>query len=78
MNSKKIILYIIIGIFVLLLIMSSFDMVRLDKLFGRNNNNKDYSNIPEECRKPEGQTLEAWKEHLGHHADTQECLKYFT
>ncbi len=33
--------------------------------------------IPEECRLPNGQDVESWKEHLGHHAETQECLQYF-
>ena len=33
--------------------------------------------IPEKCRLPAGQDVEAWKEHLGHHEETKECLKYF-
>ena len=33
--------------------------------------------IPEKCRVPAGQDVNSWKEHLGHHADTKECLKYF-
>ncbi len=32
---------------------------------------------PEKCRLPTGQDLNSWKEHLGHHADTQDCLNYF-
>lgn len=35
------------------------------------------ANIPEKCRVPAGQDVQSWKEHLGHHADTQDCLKYF-
>ena len=33
--------------------------------------------IPEKCRLPAGQDVISWKEHLGHHEDTKECLKYF-
>ena len=36
-----------------------------------------YSNIPANCRPPAGQDIASWKEHLGHHEDTKECLKYF-
>ena len=36
-----------------------------------------YSNLPEKCRPPAGTDITQWKEHLGHHAETQECLKYF-
>ena len=34
-------------------------------------------NIPENCRPPAGQDIASWKEHLGHHQETKECLKYF-
>ena len=33
--------------------------------------------IPEKCRVPAGQDVDSWKEHLGHHAETKECLQYF-
>ena len=33
--------------------------------------------IPEKCKLPSGQDINAWKEHLSHHADTEECLEYF-
>ena len=33
--------------------------------------------MPEKCRLPAGQDVEAWKEHLGHHEEIKECLKYF-
>ena len=35
------------------------------------------SGIPEKCRVPAGQDVNSWKEHLGHHAETKECLKYY-
>jgi len=71
MKNKKIIVYIVIGLIVFLLILSSFSMINF------NSNTSGNSNMPEKCRKPEGQDIESWKEHLGHHAETQECLKYF-
>ena len=37
----------------------------------------DSDNIPEKCQLPAGQDINAWKEHLGHHAETQDCLQYF-
>lgn len=35
------------------------------------------NNMPEKCQMPAGTTPEKWKEHLGHHAETQECLQYY-
>ena len=43
----------------------------------KGDNNFINNNIPEECRKPEGQDLQAWKEHLGHHQNTLYCLEYY-
>ena len=37
----------------------------------------DSSDIPEKCRLPAGQDINAWKEHLSHHTETRDCLKYF-
>ena len=36
-----------------------------------------FENIPQKCRPPQGQDLASWKEHMGHHTETQECVKYF-
>jgi len=72
--NKKIILYVAIGIFLLLLILSSFGMINLNKIKKDSSGN---SNIPEECRKPEGQDLQSWKEHLSHHQNTLYCLDYY-
>ena len=33
--------------------------------------------IPEKCILPSGEDIISWKDHLGHHAETRECLKYF-
>jgi amino acid transporter len=46
-------------------------------------NNVDLSkyrseDIPEKCRLPDYENdLGWWKTHLGHHAETNECLQYF-
>ena len=37
----------------------------------------NYENIPEKCKLQAGYDIDSWKEHLGHHTETQECLKYF-
>ena len=80
MDNKKIILYIVIGAILLLLIFSSFGVMRL----GGNRGNTGSSggnvvsgNMPQECQKPEGQDLQSWKEHLGHHQNTLYCLDYY-
>ena len=70
--NKKIIAYIAVAAIILFLFLSSFGMIKFNS-----NTSGGNSNMPEKCRKPEGQSLEAWKEHLGHHAETQECLQYF-
>ena len=71
--NKKIIAYIVIGIIILLLLFSSFGMIK----FNSNTNSGNYGNMPEKCQPPAGQDIESWKEHLGHHAETKECLEYF-
>ena len=65
-----------------LLLIGSFSVIALKKLdtsvfsanAGINRLNED---IPEKCRLPDGQDAISWKEHLGHHSETQECLQYF-
>ncbi len=37
----------------------------------------EYADLPKKCRVPAGQDVNSWKEHLGHHAETRDCLKYF-
>ena len=76
-NGKAVIYGILITI-ILLLLLTSFGVINLN--FGKATGNTasgEYSNIPEKCRPPSGESIMSWKEHLGHHADTQECLKYF-
>ncbi|MDO8460286.1 MAG: hypothetical protein Q7S74_04210 [Nanoarchaeota archaeon] len=58
---------------------SSDSMIGYNENSGLTSNSMDdkYGNLPEKCRLPAGQDVNSWKEHLGHHAETQDCLKYF-
>lgn len=73
--------YGVLTVFVLLLAMASFGLAHVGKINALNGNVVGYAeysnNIPEKCKLPNGQDLDSWKEHLGHHAETRECLKYF-
>ena len=79
-ENRKIILYAAIGIFLLFLIFSSFGVINIKNIWEKGSKNYaggDYSSLPEECRKPEGQDIDSWKEHLGHHQNTLYCLDYY-
>ena len=73
-----------IGVIVilLLLLVGTFGMFFLEWASGSSvasNSATDskYSNIPEKCRPPFRQDIESWKQHLSHHQENQDCLKYF-
>ncbi len=74
----KTIVYSILILFILFLLSVSLGIINLksDKspqsAIGEIN-----QDIPEKCQVPSGQDIESWKEHLGHHAETKDCLKYF-
>lgn len=72
-------IYGILTVFVLLLALASFGLAHIGEtgLSGNAVSQSSLDNIPEKCRVPAGQDLESWKEHLGHHGETKECLKYF-
>ena len=78
----KVILYILAIAMILLLVLVSFGIINLN-FSGKTNggavgsSSENYANLPEKCRPTAGYDLDSWKEHLGHHAETQECLKYF-
>lgn len=77
--NGKLILYALAIAAILLLALVSLGIVDVN-LNGKANGNAaggSYSNIPEKCRPQGGYDINSWKEHLGHHAETQECLKYF-
>ena len=61
----------------LLLLVSTFGMFALKGKDKSASYNLESNNLPEKCRLPSGQEVNAWKEHLGHHAETKDCLKYF-
>ena len=74
MKTGKIILWSSVILAVILLAFYSFGFkITNSNLAG----GASYNNIPEKCRPQEGQDIQAWKEHLGHHAETKDCLKYF-
>ena len=73
-----------ITVLVVLLVMVSFGFAHVGRVSALNGNAVSGSsqagsgNIPEKCQVPAGQDVNSWKEHLGHHAETQDCLKYFS
>jgi len=65
-------------VFVLiLLLVSTFGMLALNGKDKSISSNGESNDLPEKCRVPAGQDIDSWKEHLGHHAETKDCLKYF-
>lgn len=77
MKTSKIIIWGIAIIVVILLIFASlgFRITNAGNSGGSTGDN--YASLPEKCRPPAGQDIASWKEHLGHHAETQDCLNYF-
>ena len=77
----KAFLYGIIIVSLLFLIMASFGVIHVGALQSSTsvagNAVGAGGNIPEKCQVPAGQDLASWKEHLGHHTETKDCLKYF-
>ena len=73
MKISKIVLWAAVIVIVSLLILTSVGF----KITKNSGGSGDYSSLPEKCRPTQGYTEESWKEHLGHHAETQDCLKYF-
>lgn len=74
----KIIAYGVLIALILLLLLVSLGIVNIN--FGKSTENTlsvNNDNIPEKCRLPSGQDIDAWKEHLSHHTETRECLQYF-
>ncbi len=73
---------IVVIVILLLLLIGTFGMFLLKSSPNNTGSAAAQSNdvsgkIPEKCKLPAGQDLNAWKEHLRHHAETQDCLKYF-
>lgn len=77
--NKKIILYGLVIFILAILIIGTFvkpGTMSVGKIVN-NIDNSDYSYLPEKCQPPAGQDINSWKEHLGHHAETKDCLDYF-
>ena len=66
---------------IILLALASFGLAHVGKFNsvsgGAVFSSASSAEIPEKCQVPAGQDLASWKEHLGHHAETKECLQYF-
>jgi len=73
----KTIIYGILILAVLLLLFISFGVINFNSGESSQSVSGTSKDIPENCQIPSGQDLESWKEHLGHHAETRDCLKYF-
>ena len=73
METQKVILWVVVAVLlVALLFLASGYKINISKSGGLVS-----GAMPEKCKLPAGQDVASWKEHLGHHAETQECLKYF-
>jgi len=76
--NKKTLVYAGAILILFLLLGSAFSGFLMNRTDSSSVNSKvSSSDIPKKCVLPEGKGLEEWKEHLGHHADLQECFKYF-
>lgn len=77
MNKETIIAIVVLLALILFAVLYTTGII--DFNFGKKTGNSGGSseNIPQECRLPEGQDLNSWKEHLGHHENTKYCLQYF-
>ncbi|GEM_PF-5551623 len=78
--------YGMLTVSIFLLALASFGIAHLGNINSNGNvnvngnviqNSFDSDGIPQECRTPAGQDTASWKEHLGHHTETKDCLKYF-
>mgnify|MGYP001619087549 CR=1 FL=1 len=75
--SVKGVFYGILIALIFFLVLVSFGIIKVNNKATGNSVSGDSSNIPEECKVPQGQDLQAWKEHLGHHSNTLYCLDYY-
>ena len=88
---NKIIIYVAIGFFALLVIGSVIlssgvlngNTIKNSESLQNKQTNPELEkyrskNIPEDCRLPDYESdIEEWKEHLSHHQNTLYCLDYF-
>ena len=74
--------FLIFGTIILVLLLVLGVFIKFNSNGNVINQNSDLSKyssekIPQECRLPQGQDLQSWKEHLGHHQNTLYCLDYY-
>ena len=76
--NGKIIIYSTLILIVLLILFLNLGVISLNSdKSSQITTSETNQNIPEKCQVPSGQNIDSWKEHLGHHTETQDCLKYF-
>ena len=76
-NGKELI-YSAVIVLVALLALANLGVISLGKVVvGGKAISNDNARMPEKCKLPAGQDVDSWKEHLRHHAETQDCLQYF-
>lgn len=76
MDKETIIIIAVIAL-VVVAVLYSTGIVSINLRNKAGNVGGSSGNMPEECKVPAGQDVNSWKEHLGHHAETKDCLKYF-
>lgn len=79
MNWKSFV-YGMMSILLVVMILASFGFFHIGALAQGATiaGNTISGNMPEKCKPPAGQDVQSWKEHLGHHAETRDCLKYYS
>ena len=74
--DKKILIYGALIMITLFILLVSFGVIQL-KSSSSTAASAETGDMPEKCKIGQGYNLQSWKEHLGHHAETQESLKYY-
>jgi hypothetical protein len=76
MKPVEIILIVIAILTAFFLIFSIVNLNKGTPSIKTSPNSDKYASIPEKCR-PDGQDIESWKQHLSHHEETKDCIRYF-
>lgn len=74
--NGKTILYGTIILLIIGLLLFSFKII-FSTPKNQDSDQVSYSDIPNKCRPPKGESISSWKDHLSHHAETRRCLQYF-
>ncbi|MBS3065893.1 hypothetical protein J4229_02495 [Candidatus Pacearchaeota archaeon] len=78
--DKKVLIYGALIAIVLILTLASFGVIKFgsSSTAGASSSTSINGDMPEKCKVGAGYNLQSWKEHLGHHAETRECLQYYS